>query len=340
MRYFYIICFFFLITLSSEIKSQVDSMSNIEKTNQLESTFLILDAHSHHGFPSLLENEIDIDIKFLKDLDYDVINFALPIDRSKTDDLLSRISTEIKYIRNLSTQKNTFQIINSSHKLSDSITNDKLLFEFSIEYFYGVFDDNLSNIDTYKKLGVKYITFMNNSNEKLFDNSQQKIKLTEFGKQVIDRMNKVNLKIDISHLNENEMLEVIKYSSAPVIASHSNCKSIANLNYNISDEVLLELKDNNGMVMVSFNINGLFINKNEIKDGIEKLIDHIDYLKSTIGINNIGLGTDLQAHGKYIPSELNTSESFKKIIDCLKIRNYTESDIEKILYKNYQTFME
>ncbi|MCD4730595.1 MAG: hypothetical protein K8R74_08345 [Bacteroidales bacterium] len=68
MKPFFIICFNVLFLLSSEIKSQTDSIVNIEKPNKFENTFLILDAHTHHGFPSLLENEIDLDMKYLKEI--------------------------------------------------------------------------------------------------------------------------------------------------------------------------------------------------------------------------------------------------------------------------------
>ena len=306
----------------------------LESLSQTDS-ILILDAHSHHGFPSLTESEINQEMKYLKELDYDVISFALPVDRSKTNNLFERISSEIERINEISSHSNSFKVLESSQELFDNFEKDKISCMFCIEYFHGVFDGNLSNIDKYKNLGIKYITFINSNNDRLFQDNE----LSEFGKQVIEKMNIADLKIDISHLNEIEMLEVIKYSKKPVIASHSNSRHIASLAYNLSDEVLLALKNSNGMVMVSFNTSGLFIDKNQTQDEFEKLADHVEYLKSIVGINNIGIGTDLQAYGKYVPSGLNTAESFKKIIQSLKLRDFTISEIEQILYKNYMTFI-
>ena len=66
-----------------------------------EQNLFILDAHTHHGFPSLLEEEIDEEMAYLKRLGYEAINFVLPVDRSQTDDLLARIKMEMGIIKKL-----------------------------------------------------------------------------------------------------------------------------------------------------------------------------------------------------------------------------------------------
>ncbi len=190
-------------------------------------------------------------------------------------------------------------------------------------------------IQTYKDLGINYITLVNNKSDVLFLDSR----LTDFGKCVIEKMNEVDIKIDISHLDEGEMLEVIKYSKAPVIASHSNARHIARMDYNLSNKVLEEIKRNQGLVLLSFNTNGLYETDNRIKDEIEQLADHIDYLKTIIGINRIGLGTDLQAYGKYVPSGLSNEETYMNIQNLLITRGYPINEIELIFYKNYINFM-
>jgi len=135
------------------------------------------------------------------------------------------------------------------------------------------------------------------------------------------------------------MLLVINFSKSPVIASHSNAKQIALLDYNLSIDVLEGLKRNQGLVLVSFNKTGLFTIDNQTNDGIKQFVDHIDYLESIIGINRIGIGTDLQAYGKYVPPGLSKEDTFRKIKEELINRDYTNNEIELIFFRNYINFM-
>lgn len=91
--------------------------------------------------------------------------------------------------------------------------------------------------------------------------------------------------------------------------------------------------------MLSFNSKGVFAD-NKIKEHpVTKFADHIDYLKGINGINNIGIGTDLQAFGRYVPSELCRSNTFPELWAELAKRNYSNSEIEKIFSKNFIEFM-
>lgn len=76
--------------------------------------------------------------------------------------------------------------------------------------------------------------------------------LTEWGKGVIAEMNRLGIIIDISHVSEGVMLSVLENSKAQVIFSHSSVYALHNHHRNVKDNVLLKLKEKNGLIMINF----------------------------------------------------------------------------------------
>lgn len=271
----------------------------------------IVDAHIHNGL-KINDGIIEFDnLEYFSERGIKSFYYALPVDRTKTNELAKRISKEINQLNKLE--------------------NDQFDINYGIEYFYGVINGKLANIDLFHKLGIKYITLIDNEYDEIFSNDNE---LSDLGKQVIEKMNAIEIKIDISHLNCQKALKVIKYSNAPVIASHSCTFEIANITGNLCNSVIDALKENNGFVMVSFNKVSLFESEIINDNGIVRFVNHIDYLKEKIGIDKIGIGTDYQANGKYVPNSLDNKNVFNAIYKELVARDYTDSDISKVFGEN------
>ncbi len=334
MKHKFVLFFFLAIQISIQANAKVNSNKSESKS------IFFLDGHNHQGFSKLDKDSICFEMMHLKKLGYDAIVFQLPIDRSKRNRLSSQeIWEDIETIKELSVKSNCFDVVDSISELENRLTDDEILCLFSIEYFHGIFDKDLNVIPQYKNSGVAYITLVDSFKDSLFIKTDNKYILREYGQNVIRKMNDANITIDISHLNENQMIEVINYSKSPVMASHTNAKSVTSLSYNLSDTVLMSLSKKRGLVLLSFNNNGLYSSNDQKDDPIKKFADHIDYVKKIIAINQIGIGTDLQAFGKYIPSELYKANTVGELIAELVNRNYSEKEIEKIFYSNYINFM-
>lgn len=73
--------------------------------------------------------------------------------------------------------------------------------------------------------------------------------------------------------------------------------------------------------------------------GVDGVVTHLNYLKKLIGINQIGIGTDLQSNGRYVPSDLRGKDCFQKIVNGLKTNGYSNDAIKKIMGRNLLKFL-
>ena len=121
-------------------------------------------------------------------------------------------------------------------------------------------EDSLGLLRDYYRLGVRYMTLTwsntNNWADSSGDIDDPTIKhhdgLTPFGKQVVKEMNRLGMMIDISHVSDKTFWDVIAITRTPIIASHSSARALTNAPRNMTDEMLLAMKKNNGVVMVNF----------------------------------------------------------------------------------------
>lgn len=110
-----------------------------------------------------------------------------------------------------------------------------------------------SLVEEYYRRGVRYITLCHTKNNDLCDSSTDKPEhqgLSPLGEKVVDEMNRLGMMVDVSHISDQAFFDVIKRSKAPVIASHSNARAVCNHPRNLTDEMLLALKENGGVVQV------------------------------------------------------------------------------------------
>jgi len=114
---------------------------------------------------------------------------------------------------------------------------------------------DIALLDYFYKRGVRYITLAHTADNDICDSSTDRKDtedrgLSDWGKQVLRRMNELGIMVDVSHLSDRSFFEVLKLSSAPVLASHSCARALANSPRNLSDEMLLALKKNNGVIQL------------------------------------------------------------------------------------------
>ncbi len=127
--------------------------------------------------------------------------------------------------------------------------NRKALY-IGMENGYPIGED-LAKIEEFYRLGTRYITLCHTRNNQICDSSTDTTEhngLSSFGKEVLKEMNRLGIMIDVSHISDSSFYDVIKYSKAPIIASHSCSRAICDNPRNLTDDMLVKLAENEGVI--------------------------------------------------------------------------------------------
>ncbi|MEO6695971.1 MAG: dipeptidase, partial [Ignavibacteria bacterium] len=154
-----------------------------------------------------------------------------------------------------------------------------------------VIGKDLDNIDRLYELGVRYIGLTWNNSNFISTSAKESVEngksggLSEFGVQVIKRMNEVGMLVDVSHLSEKGFWDVIETSSNPIIASHSNCYSINPHFRNLTDEQIKAISKNGGYIGINFYDEFLDkdAKKNRTLNAYQKYPDELNALNEKYG---------------------------------------------------------
>ncbi|EPY52722.1 dipeptidyl peptidase [Schizosaccharomyces cryophilus OY26] len=147
----------------------------------------------------------------------------------------------------------------------------------------------------YYELGVRYATLAHNCDNVFADaavgGKQTNGGLSEAGRALVREMNRLGMMVDLSHVTPEVMHQALDVSVAPAFFSHSSAKAIHNHPRNVPDDVLLRVKETDGVVMVNFY--PAFISATPENTTLETVVEHIQHIaKITDSYRHIGLGAD------------------------------------------------
>jgi membrane dipeptidase len=192
-------------------------------------------------------------------------------------------------------------------EIDRAIADKKLAIVFSMEGARPLMGrpclDSPSLLRTFYRLGLRVLQLVDNGRNWIGDGVGQLRtggRLTHAGTEVIKEMNALGMVIDVSHLNEQGFWDVLELSTQPVIASHSNAKTICDRPRNLSDEQLKGIARSRGVVGISF-ANSML--SKEEAPGLASILDHIRHMADLIGTDHIGLGPDFSGQVNIYPGK-------------------------------------
>jgi len=156
--------------------------------------------------------------------------------------------------------------------------------------------------------------------------------LTEFGKEVVREMNKLNMVVDVAHVNDAAFYEVLELSKKPVMFSHGGVFACCPHSRGLTDEQIKLLAAKKGVMGIAFYHK--FLAKDR-KATIRDIADQITHVAELVGIAHVGLGSDFDGLPKGIRPVIGSPEHLEKLIEILLKRGFTDDDIFAILGGNF-----
>ena len=314
-----------------------DKITNQEVIDLHCDTITKICDHGEH----LFKNEFQVDINKMVKSSYLMQTFAIFLNKGKGHDFdtclryLDFFDNEIKRNSNLIYRVKNYQDLINAKGLK------KVGALLSIEES-GILDGDLNRLNILHDRGVRMMTLTwNYPNEIAYPNvdltkgyNPLEINgndgLTPFGYDVIKKMNELGIIIDVSHLSDKGFYDVIESSSYPICASHSNSRQVHNCSRNLTDDMILKLHKNGGVMGINF-CKDFVCNKDE--DLLKGVVKHIKHVNELGCLDVLSLGTDFDGINKEEP--LSDASKLYLLKEELIKEGFTKLEIEKIFYKNF-----
>ena len=381
----------FLIFMFLFFQSCTENIKNLD-AEQIAQDSLILDSHidvPYRLWRQHLEGlEID-DISGSTDGDFDFIRarkgglnvpfFSIYLPASTQEEgtshkMANELIDMIEDIVTLHPEK--FILINSVDDLGPITKKNKVGIALGMENGAPIQGD-LSRVQYYFDRGIRYITLThsktNHISDSSYDENIQWHGLSEFGKKLIEEINKVGIMVDISHVNDVAFYQAIEISKVPVIASHSSLRYFTpGFERNVDDAMLSKLAEKGGVIQINFGssfiskrprdylvkMNSFLesrlgqnleeVSEQDIREtrsefiannpypyaSLDEVLDHFDRVLQLVGIDHIGIGSDYDGVGDTLPIGLKDVSTYPALIQGLLERGYSRKDIQKILGGN------
>jgi membrane dipeptidase len=361
-------------------------VAETESAAALHSDAIVWDCHNDLAYRVLYEG-LDIgdrlpgghvDIPRLQEGEVDVQVVALFIQNYLYPDKAARQCFQLLDAMDTALAKNStaVELARTGADIERIVASGKIAMPLAIEGGHAI-QDSLDLLNQFHARGVSSMTLTHNVSHGWADSSADQAKwggLNELGRQVIKEMNRIGMVIDAAHVSDDTFFDVIEISQDPVIFSHSGCRAINPHRRNVSDEMLLALAKNGGVIGIVFEVGylsakydqarrelravgrSLFQQVPEIENidlriaiehlnqsrdwplenlpTIEDLLDHIEHAVKIAGVDHVGLGADMYPRTPS-PVGIGGVQDYPKITVGLKKRGYSPDEIKKIMGGNF-----
>ena len=198
-------------------------------------------------------------------------------------------------------------------------------------------EGDLKNLKHFADRGIVYMTLCHNGDNDICDSakgSNTHNGVSDFGKKVIRKMNKLGIMVDLSHASEKSFYDALEISKLPIVCSHSSCRALCDHPRNLTDDQMRALAKKGGVMQITL-YSGFLRSDGEAT--MEDAIAHLEHAIEVMGIDHVGIGTDFDGDGG-IRGLANSSELLN-LTRQLMSRGYSDDDIHKIWGGNFLHLM-
>lgn len=195
----------------------------------------------------------------------------------------------------------------------------------------------IENVAEFARLGVKLCSLTWNGENELGRGGRAAGEggITSFGRQVVEELERNHIIIDVSHASPELFFDVVSIANNPIVATHSNAKSICHSARNLTDEQFFIIRESGGLV--GLNLYKGFLNDEQSKACMDDVLRHAEHFLSLGGEDTLAIGADWDGGAKedFVASGI---EEIPELIELFLRHNYSESLTDKIFFKNAADF--
>ena len=212
---------------------------------------------------------------------------------------------------------------------------------------------SLETLAVFARRGVRYMTLTHNDNTEWADSATDEREhggLTDFGREVVARMNDLGVVVDLSHVSAETMHDALDATRLPVMFSHSGARAVCDHPRNVPDDVLERIPGNGGIVMA--NVVPKFVSQARADEvlgrtdvvpdpvaTIEHVVAHVEHLREVVGVEHLGIGADYDGVDE-TPVGLEDVASYPRLFAALGERGWSRSDLTALGHRNVLRVLE
>lgn len=264
-----------------------------------------------------------------------------------------------------------FEIAHSTHHLKKIVRSQRIALALGIENGAAI-ENDITNLELFFRRGVRYVTLAHGKANQIADSSYDDHRpwngLSPFGERVVSEMNRLGIIVDVSHITDDAVLDVLAVSSVPVLASHSSARAFTpGFERNLSDDLIRKIAADGGVIQVNFGSAFLTADANrwyvdyfakeaeyraannigqydpvpafehQYRQGnpppyaaLDDVLDHIDHIVSLVGIDHVGFGSDFDGVGDSLPDGLKSVADYPALLEAMRQRGYPDDAIRQV----------
>lgn len=286
---------------------------------------------------NMLTDKTQLSLKYLPQIEKWCQTFAIFIPDSKRGvDAVSYYEQVLAYFHKmLQKHADIVEMANTADDIRRITGSKKCAALLSVEGG-AVLDGKLENIEKLKKDGVKMMTLTwNGANELASGNVNPEMGFTAFGREAVREMERQNIIVDVSHLNDKGMEELMGFATKPIIATHSNLRSVCSHKRNVTEEMFKYIVEHKGLC--GLNLLHGFVSDEPMKDSKAELFRHVYRMLELGGEDVIACGSDFDGG---ITSQMDNPALFASFGDYMVDHGISRRVSDKIMFENALHFFE
>lgn len=337
--------------VSETLNATVNGDENFENVLEtLHSNAILVDLHNDilerifmedpNYHLDVLHSKFETDVPRLKQGGVDLQFFATWVDPGKysgkyyqtTLDLIERLNYET--FINL----NEIALTTNYESSLNEISQNKIAAVIGVEGGHSI-ENSLDKLVQFYNMGMRYLTITwNNSTDwavSASDSRSTTVGLSEFGKEVIRKMDSLGVIIDVSHVGIKTISDILEITQNPIMATHSGVRAIKNSSRNLYDNQIKAIANGGGVIGVVFYPPFIGDADSDGDSDIADVITHVDYIVNLVGIDYVAIGSDFDGTGGNLVEGLSDVTKYPDLTIALLEHGYSQAEVRKILGENF-----